>query len=41
MLLAYVLLWTSALIVGSVICVHVVSSILALFDLIFNRSNHP
>lgn len=36
MLLAYVLLWTSALIVGSVVFVHVVAAVLALSEILYN-----
>lgn len=41
MLLAYVMLWTTFLVVGSVIFVHVVAAVLAfceiLYNIIFNR----
>lgn len=36
MLLAYVLLWTSALIVASVVFVHVVAAVLALCEILYN-----
>lgn len=42
-LLAIVLLWTSALIVGSVIFVHLAAAVLALaeilYNILFNRDN--